>query len=69
MFQTYRSRLYRAAALVPLGHPDEAGRLVEEAEAGSPGLTVATFTFKECYRDLEKRALLRQRLVEAGLPK
>lgn len=69
MFQTYRSRLYRAAALVALGRTEEASKLVKEAEAGNPGLTVANFTFKERYRDLEKRRLLRQRLEEAGLPK
>ena len=69
MFQTYRSRLYRAAALMALSRAEEASKLVKEAEAGYPGLTVANFTFGERYRDLEKRALLRQRLKEAGLPK
>jgi adenylate cyclase len=69
MFQTYRSRLYRAAALIALGRADEASKLVKEAEAGNPGLTIANFTFKERFRDHEKRRQLRQRLKEAGLPK
>lgn len=69
VFQTYRSRLYCAAALMALSRAEEASKLVKEAEAGHPGLTVSSFTSGERYRDLEKRALLRQRLKEAGLPK
>jgi len=68
LFQTHRSRLYRAAALMALGRIEEARGLVKEAKAGNPGITVANFIFKERYRDLEKRRLLRQRLKEAGLP-
>jgi hypothetical protein len=41
---------------VALGRPDEARRLVKEAVAGNPGLTVANFTFKERYRGLESAA-------------
>jgi adenylate cyclase len=68
VFQTYRSRLYRAAALVALDRPAEACRLVREAVAGNPGLTVSRFMFKERYRDKEKWRELHQRLVDAGLP-
>jgi tetratricopeptide (TPR) repeat protein len=68
VFQTYRSRLYRAAALVALDRSVEARRLVREAIAGNPGLTASKFMFKECYRDQEKRRELRRRLVDAGLP-
>jgi adenylate cyclase len=68
VFQTYRSRLYGAAALIALGNPDEAHRLAEEAKATKPGLTTTNFVSKECYRDLEKRQALRGRLEKAGLP-
>jgi len=68
VFQTYRSRLYRAAALVALNRAAEARRLVREAMAGNPGLTASSFMFKERYRDLEKRRELQRRLVDAGLP-
>ena len=69
VFQTYRSRLYRAAALIALDRPDKAHKLAEEAIAGNPGLTTTSFMTKEWYRDLEKRNELRQRLEKAGLPK
>ena len=69
VFQTYRSRLYRAAALVALERPDEGRKLVKEAMAGNSDLTTSRFMFKERYRDLEKRRELRRRLEEAGLPK
>ena len=68
VFQTYRSRLYRAAALIALERPDEARRLVGEAIAGNAPLTTATFMTKEWYRDLEKRQALQTRLEKAGLP-
>ncbi len=68
VFQTYRSRLYRAAALVALDRRDEARKLAEEAVAGNPGLTTAKFMSQEWYRDLEKRQALRERLEKAGLP-
>jgi len=69
VFQTYRSRLYRAAALIALDRLDEAHKLAEEAIAGNSGLTTTSFMTKEWYRDLEKRNELRQRLEQAGLPK
>ena len=68
VFQTYRSRLYRAAALIALERPDEARRLVGEAIVGNAPLTTATFMTKEWYRDLEKRQALQARLEKAGLP-
>jgi tetratricopeptide (TPR) repeat protein len=68
VFQTYRSRLYRAAALVALDRSVEASRLVSEAIAGNPGLTASKFMSKELYRDQEKRRELRRRLLVAGLP-
>jgi adenylate cyclase len=69
VFQTYRSRLYRAAALMALDRPDEARKLAEEAIAGNPSLTTTGFMTKEWYRDLEKRNELQERLEKAGLPK
>ena len=68
VFQTYRSRLYRAAALIALGRRDEACTLVEQAIAGNPALTTPKFMTKESYRDLKKRQTLRERLEQAGLP-
>ena len=52
VFQTFRSRLYRAASLVALQRSEEAHKLSEEAVAGNPGLTIARFIHKERYRDL-----------------
>jgi class 3 adenylate cyclase/TolB-like protein/Flp pilus assembly protein TadD len=69
VFQTYRSRLYRAAALVALDRPGEGRMLVREATAGNPDLTMSEFMFHERYRDPAKRRALRQRLEKAGLPK
>ena len=69
VFQTYRSRLYGAAALIALDRSDEARKLAEEAIAGNPGVTITSFMTKEWYRDLEKRNVLQQRLEKAGLPK
>src|SRR5271165_2264885 len=68
VFQTYRSRLYGAAALIALDRPDEAHKLAKETKAGNPGLTTTNFISKECYRDLEKRRALHGRLEKAGLP-
>jgi adenylate cyclase len=68
VFQTYRSRLYRAASLVALNCPDEARKLVGEAIAGNPSLTTAKFMTKERYRDVERRRALQERLEKAGLP-
>ncbi|HZH09864.1 MAG TPA: adenylate/guanylate cyclase domain-containing protein [Microvirga sp.] len=68
VFQTFRSRLYRAAALIALDRPGEAGRLVREALASKPNLTVSRFLFQERYRDPLLRQQLRHRLEDAGLP-
>jgi adenylate cyclase len=68
VFQTRRSRLYGAAALIALDRPDEAHRLAEEAQAGKPDLTATNFISRESYRDLEKRQALQGRLEKAGLP-
>ena len=68
IFQTYRSRLYRAAALVALNRTEEAAILVREAVVGRPSLKVSDFLFRERYRDVETRQRLRRRLREAHLP-
>jgi TolB-like protein/class 3 adenylate cyclase/Flp pilus assembly protein TadD len=68
VFQTFRSRLYRAAALMALGRPEDAGKLVKEAIASKPNFTVSRFLFQERYRDLVPRQQLRRRLEDAGLP-
>ena len=67
-FQTTRSRLYRAAALVALDRSDEAGRMVREAVGSEAALTASNFTSRECYRDPEKARELGRLLREAGLP-
>jgi TolB-like protein len=69
VFQTYRSRLYRAAALMALGRPGEGRKLVREVLAGNPDLTTSEFMFWQRYRDPAKRRALRQQLEKAGLPK
>jgi hypothetical protein len=68
VFQTYRSRLYRAAALVALGRPGEAHKLTEEAVAGNPGVTVRRFVENERYRDQAMRRVLRARGVSRRPP-
>ncbi|WP_087003218.1 adenylate/guanylate cyclase domain-containing protein [Rhizobium sullae] len=68
VFQTFRSRLYRAAALLELGRAEEAAKLVNEALATKPNFTVSRFLFQERYRDPSLRRQLRSRLKEAGLP-
>jgi adenylate cyclase len=68
VFQTGRSRLYGAAALIALDRPAEAHKLAEEAQAGKPGLTATNFISRESYWDLEKRQALQGRLEKAGLP-
>ena len=55
VFQTYRSRLYRAAAFVALDRPEPAKTLVKEALTGRPNLTAASFFFKERYRHVRPR--------------
>jgi tetratricopeptide (TPR) repeat protein len=67
-FQTTRTRLYRAAALVALGRRDEAARLVRGALAGKPDLSVARFIRWETYRDADVSLKLGHLLAEAGLP-
>ncbi len=68
VFQTFRSRLYRAAALMALDRPEDAGKLVREAMASKPNFTVSRFLFQERYRDPVLRQQLRCRLEDAGLP-
>jgi tetratricopeptide (TPR) repeat protein len=68
MFQTFRSRLYRAAVLMALGRSDEARGLVKEALASKPDFTVSRFLFQERFRDPVLREELRRRLEDAGLP-
>ncbi len=68
VFQTFRSRLYRAAALMALSRREEASRLVKEALASKPHFTVSRFLFQERYRDPLLRQQLRRRLEDAGLP-
>lgn len=67
-FQTIRSHLYRAAALVALNRADEASRMVREAVGGKPDLTASDFISREYYRDPEKARELARSLKIAGLP-
>jgi TolB-like protein/class 3 adenylate cyclase/Flp pilus assembly protein TadD len=68
VFQTYRSRLYRAASLVALGRTAQARKLCDETVAGNPGMNVARFLAGERFRDLALRERLGERVAEAGLP-
>ncbi|UXN66466.1 tetratricopeptide repeat protein (plasmid) [Phyllobacterium sp. A18/5-2] len=67
-FQTIRSRLYRAAALVALNRTEEASRTVREAVGGKPDLTASDFISREYYRDPDKARGLGRSLKIAGLP-
>ncbi len=67
-FQTRRSRLYRAASHIALGNLDRARRIVGEALATAPDLTIDYIEQKECYRDSGVKKLLVERLATAGLP-
>ncbi len=67
VYQTCRSRLYRAASLVALGRMAEARKLCGEAVAGNPGQTLARFMSHELFRDAALREQLSQRLAQAGL--
>lgn len=67
-FQTYRSRLYQAAALIAVDRKDDARRLIREAMAGGAAPSVRGFMREETYRDPQRRQILGQRLIEAGLP-
>ena len=67
-FQTNRSRLYRAAALMALDRRDEASRLIREAVGGKPDLTASGFARGESYRNPETSLKLARLLEEAGLP-
>ena len=68
VFQTFRSRLYRAASLMALGRPDDASKLVKEVMASKPNFTVSRFLFQERFRDPLQCQQLRRRLEDAGLP-
>jgi adenylate cyclase len=68
VFQTVRSRLYRAAALIALGRKEDAGKLVREAMAGNAAPSIGSFLREERYRDPQRRQILSQRLIEAGMP-
>jgi TolB-like protein/class 3 adenylate cyclase len=68
IFQTTRSRLYRAAALVALDRMDDAAKLIREAMAGNTALSLGSFVREERYRDPLVRQVLGQRLTEAGMP-
>ncbi len=67
-FQTRRSRLYRAAALVALGDMDTARRAVREALAVAPDLTTAFIDDQEHYLDDAVTQTMTERLAAAGLP-
>jgi adenylate cyclase len=63
-----RSRLYRAASRVALGDIDRARRIIAEAVASAPDLTMEYASQQEFYRDPEVTRTLIERLSTAGLP-
>jgi TolB-like protein/class 3 adenylate cyclase/Flp pilus assembly protein TadD len=67
MFQTCRSRLYQAAALIAVGKNEDARKLIREAMAGNATLRLSGFMYHECYRQPDRRQLLCDRLRDAGL--
>ena len=68
VFQTIRSRLYRAATLVALDRKEDAAKLIREAMAGNAALSLGGFVREERYRDGGRRQILGQRLIMAGMP-
>lgn len=66
--KSYRSRLYKCAALMESGRAAEAEAVMREALAINPELTAMAFMRKETWRDLAKRNRIRNDLVEVGLP-
>jgi adenylate cyclase len=68
VFQTVRSRLYRAAAFVALDRKEDAAKLIREAMVGNAALSLGSFVREERYRDPQIRQILSQRLLEAGMP-
>ena len=67
--QTYRSRLYKCAALMALGRVSDAKFAMQQVLAINPELTATGFMRSETWRDPAKRNRIRNDLVEAGLPK
>ena len=67
-YQTSKSRLYRAAAMIVLERNEEARRLIREVLATKPDLTAETFVARECYQDPQTSQHLRSLLQGAGLP-
>lgn len=67
-FQTRRTRLYRAACQVAMGDIERARRLVAEARADNPGLTMSFVLANEDFADQTVLATLLARLRQAGLP-
>ena len=68
VFQTRRSRIYRAASRIALGDIDRARQIIAEAVASAPDLTTEFVREKEMYRDPEVTRTLIERLTTAGLP-
>jgi lipoprotein NlpI len=66
-FQTWRSRIYRAASRAALGKIDRARRIIAEAVASAPDLTTEYVRQHETYRDPEVTRTLIERLTAAGL--
>lgn len=67
-FQTWRSRLYSAAAHAALGERARAREIVAEALASAPDLSAELIVTHECYRDPAIKRKLIELLVGAGLP-
>ena len=68
-YQTRRSRIYMAAALVALERMPQARALIREALTGDPALSTDYVISQELYEDAQVMALLLGRAVQAGLPR
>ena len=68
VFQTKRSRLYRAACRVARGDIARATELVAQALADDPGLSTEYVVDQELFRDGDMLRELQDRLIRAGLP-
>jgi adenylate cyclase len=67
-FQSYRSRLYKCAALMALERVEEAKLAMQQALAINPELSAIAFMRKESWRNAALRIDIRNDLVEAGMP-
>lgn len=68
-FQTRRTCIYKAAALVAQGQAEDAKEQIEKALADDPNLSAEYIRSQELFKDQDLLNLLVSRACEAGLPR